>query len=47
MDLVFWIGALVLGYLLGSFKASIETEIEKELDTLHAANKKTGRKKPV
>jgi putative polyhydroxyalkanoate system protein len=37
-----------LGFLLGAFKATIESEIEKELDTLLAAGKKApGKKKPA
>jgi len=37
-----------LGFLLGAFKATIEAEIQKELDTLLAAGKKTsGKKKPA
>ncbi|MCE4557004.1 polyhydroxyalkanoic acid system family protein [Pelomonas cellulosilytica] len=36
-----------LGFLLGAFKATIESEIEKELDALLAAQKKVpGKKKP-
>ena len=36
-----------LGFLLGAFKSTIESEIEKELDALLAANKKKpARKKP-
>lgn len=37
-----------LGFLLGAFKATIESEIEKELDALLAAGKKApGKKKPA
>ncbi len=39
-----------LGFLLGAFKKTIESEVEKELDTLLAANKKTkapAKKKPA
>lgn len=38
-----------LGFLLGAFKKTIEGEIQKELDTLLAANKKkaAGKKKPA
>lgn len=38
-----------LGFLLGAFKKTIESEIEKELDTLLAANKKKApaKKKPA
>lgn len=34
-----------LGFLLGAFKATIESEIEKELDALLAAKKKPASKK--
>ncbi len=34
-----------LGFLLGAFKATIESEIEKELDDLLAAKKKPASKK--
>jgi len=38
-----------LGFLLGAFKKTIESEVEKELDTLLAANKKkaAAKKKPA
>lgn len=37
-----------LGFLLGAFKATIEAEIQKELDTLLAAQQKApGKKKPA
>lgn len=38
-----------LGFLLGAFKATIEGEIQKELDTLLAGSKKKapGKKKPA
>ncbi|MGM9483480.1 polyhydroxyalkanoic acid system family protein [Roseateles sp. NT4] len=38
-----------LGFLLGAFKKTIESEVEKELDTLLAANKKKAatKKKPA
>jgi len=37
-----------LGFLLGAFKATIESEIRKELDTLLAAGKKApAKKKPA
>ena len=38
-----------LGFLLGAFKKTIEGEVEKELDTLLAANKKKApaKKKPA
>ncbi|MEO6277406.1 polyhydroxyalkanoic acid system family protein [Roseateles sp.] len=34
-----------LGFLLGAFKGTIESEVEKELDGLLAANKKAAPKK--
>ncbi len=37
-----------LGFLLGAFKSTIETEIQKELDSLLAAKKKApAKKKPA
>ena len=36
-----------LGFLLGAFKATIEGEVQKELDTLLAAKKAPGKKKPA
>lgn len=38
-----------LGFLLGAFKKTIEAEVEKELDSLLAANKKKApaKKKPA
>ncbi len=36
-----------LGFLLGAFKATIEGEVQKELDTLLAAKKAPAKKKPA
>jgi putative polyhydroxyalkanoate system protein len=36
-----------LGFLLGAFKATIEGEVQKELDTLLAARKAPAKKKPA
>ena len=36
-----------LGFLLGAFKATIEGEVQKELDTLLAAKKSPAKKKPA
>jgi len=36
-----------LGFLLGAFKSTIESEIQKELDTLLAAKKAPAKKKPA